>query len=76
MRGGILQHQTLVAFDTLEDSRLLNRPFSDVGPVFVRGGILLLGVGRGPALLPVVGELLQEGSFEGCGLCKGVVSRR
>jgi hypothetical protein len=25
-------------------------------------------VGWGPTLVPVVGELLQEGSFEGCGL--------
>lgn len=35
MCSGVLQHQALVAFDALEDSRLFNRPFSDVGPVFI-----------------------------------------
>lgn len=65
MSGGILQHQTLIALDTLEHGGFFDGPLPDVSPVFVRGGIFLLGMGRSPSLIPVIGELLQEGSFEG-----------
>jgi hypothetical protein len=68
VRSGVLQHQTLVALNALEDGGLLDGPLSNVGPVLLRLGILLLGVRWSPSLLPVVGELLQEGSFEGGGL--------
>lgn len=56
--SGILQHQALVALDTLENGRLLNRPLSNVDPVLIGSGVFLLGMRWGPSLFPVVGELL------------------
>ena len=62
----VLQDQTLVAVDASEDRRLLDVPGADVLPLLL--GVLLLGIGSLPSGLPVVGELLEEGSFEGSGL--------
>lgn len=68
MGSSVLHDQTLVAIDTLEDGGLLNCPFTDVSPLIL-GLVLLLRVGRLPPRLPVICELLQEGSFEASGLC-------
>jgi hypothetical protein len=62
--GRVLNNKTLVALNTLEDGGLLNGPLADVSPVFIRLGVILLRVGALPAGLPVVGELLEEGSLE------------
>jgi hypothetical protein len=62
--GRVLDDQTLVTLDTLEDGRLLDRPFTNVGPVLFRLGVILLCVGALPPGLPVVGELLEEGSLQ------------
>lgn len=62
----VLQDQTLVAVDASEDGRLLDVPGADVLPLLL--GVLLLGIGSLPSGFPVVGELLEEGSFEGSGL--------
>lgn len=68
MSRWVLHHQTLVALYSLEDGRLLNRPFSDISPFLGSFGVVLLCVRRLPSSLPVVCELLKEGSFELCGL--------
>ena len=61
----VLEDETLVAFNALQNGWLLDRPLSNVGPFFVRLlVILLLGVRCLPPCLPVVGELLQERSLE------------
>ncbi|GKT83306.1 hypothetical protein Ct61P_01156 [Colletotrichum tofieldiae] len=60
----VLDNKTLVALDALVDGGLLNSPFADVGPFLIVLGVFL-GVGRAPASLPVVGELLKEGGLEG-----------
>lgn len=66
----VLENKTLVALDGAEDSGLLDRPGADVGPFLL--GALLLGVRRLPSRVPVVGELLEEGSLERRGLGRGV----
>jgi len=63
--GRVLDDQTLVAFNTLEDSGLLDRPLANVGPVLLGLGIILLCGGALPPGLPIVGKLLKEGSLEG-----------
>jgi hypothetical protein len=63
--GGVFQHETLVTLDTLEDGRLLNSPLSNIGPVLLRVGVGLLGMGGSPSLLPVIGKLLDEGTLDG-----------
>jgi hypothetical protein len=63
--GGVLQHETLIASDAGEDGRLLDRPLSNVGPVLLALGVLLLRVGDFPSRIPVVGELFEEGRFQG-----------
>lgn len=65
MSSWVLDNKTLVALNSLEDSGLLNRPLANVSPVLIRLGVILLGVGTLPAGLPVVSELLEEGSLEG-----------
>lgn len=66
--GGVLDHQTLVALNALQHGGLLDRPFTDVGPILLRLGILLLRVGGSPSGVPVVRELLQEWSLKASGL--------
>lgn len=75
--SGVLDNKTLIAHHTLVDFGLLNSPLADVRPLLL--GVLgtlhiLLRVGRLPSLLPVVGELLKEGSLEFCGLDKNLTS--
>jgi hypothetical protein len=62
--GRVLHHQTLVALNSLEDGGLLNSPLANEGPVLIGLGVVLLRVRELPPGLPVVGELLQEGSLE------------
>ena len=66
--SSVLHDQTLVAIDTLEDGGLLNSPFANKRPVLIGLGVDLLRVRGLPPGLPVVGELLQEGSLERSGL--------
>lgn len=68
--SGVLHDQTLVTIDTLQDSRLLNGPFTNVSPFILGLSVILLRVRRLPPSLPVVGELLKEGSLEGSGLTR------
>jgi hypothetical protein len=60
----VLDDQTLVALDALEDGGLLNGPGTNVRPLLVVGADILLCVRRLPSALPVVCELLEEGSLE------------
>jgi hypothetical protein len=60
--GGVLDDESLVACDAGKYFRLLDRPFTDVGPILFR--VLLLCVRRGPSSFPVVGELFEEGRLE------------
>jgi len=64
--GLVLQYEALVAVQATEDRRLLDIPRADVRPLFLR--VLLLGVGSLPPAVPIVCELLEEGSFQGGGL--------
>lgn len=61
--GSILDDKALVALHTLVDGGLLDRPLANIRPFLITLGILL-GVRRLPSLLPVLGELLEEGSLE------------
>lgn len=64
----VLDNQTLVTLHSLEDGGLLNSPFANKRPVLIGLGVDLLRVRGLPPGLPVVGELLQEGSLERSGL--------
>ena len=71
--GGVLDNKTLIALDTFDLERLLDRPLADVSPflrVFVGAGHVLLRMGRLPPGLPVIGELLEEIGLNGGGLQK------
>jgi hypothetical protein len=72
VRGRVLDNEALVAVDALVLVGLLDRPLADVGPfllcVLVGAAGVLLGVGRLPPGLPVVGELLEEVRLDGGGL--------
>lgn len=63
----VLDHQALVALHSLEDMWLLYSPLSDVRPFFIFVGALgvLLGVGRLPAGVPAICELLDEVTLDG-----------
>lgn len=68
--GSVLDDKPLIALDTLVLEGLLDRPFTNIGPfllllVLVGGGGILLGVGRLPPCLPVIGELLKEVCLDG-----------
>ena len=65
MSGRVLDNETLITLHALVDDGLLNGPLADVSPLLLGiGAGLLLGVGRLPARVPVIGELLEEGSLE------------
>jgi hypothetical protein len=63
MGSRVLDDQTLVTLHALVDGRLLDSPLANVGPLLLTG-VVLLRIGRLPPGLPVVGELLEEGSLE------------
>jgi hypothetical protein len=60
----VFDYETLISFNTLEDSRLLYSPLADISPFFSGLGIFLLGVRRRPAGGPVVCELFEEVGFD------------
>ena len=62
--SGVLDNKTLLALHALDDGGLLNSPLANVGPLLFGTSGVLLGVGRLPSSLPVVCELLEEGSLE------------
>jgi len=64
--GLVLQYETLVTVEAAEDRGLLDIPRANVRPLFLR--VLLLGVGSLPPAVPIVCELLEEGSLQGGGL--------
>lgn len=68
----VLHDQTLVALNSLEDGGLLNSPLANEGPVLLGLGVVLLRVRELPPGLPVISELLQEGSLKRGGLDRGV----
>ncbi len=55
----VLDDKTSITLNSLVDSRLLNSPLADVGPLLIALDVLL-GVGRLPPLLPALGELFYE----------------
>ena len=62
----VLEDETLIAVDALEDDGLLDVPVADVLPFFLC--VLLLRVRWLPSRVPVVGELLEEWCLKGGGL--------
>lgn len=69
--GLVLDDQALVSLHSLVDGGLLDSPLADVRPLLLLLACaleVLLCVGGLPPRLPVIGELLKEGSLEGCGL--------
>lgn len=70
----VLDDETLVALDALQDSGLLDGPVADVGPLLVVGLDVLLCVRGLPSALPVVCELLEEGRLECGGLAQLLAS--
>ena len=62
-----LCHETLVAFND-GDFGVFVLPLADVAERFAANGGLLSGLGRCPAVSPVVGELFEEGSLDRGGL--------
>lgn len=71
VRSRVLHDETLVTLHSLEDGGLLNSPLANEGPVLIGLGVVLLRVRELPPGLPVVGELLQEGSLESSRLDNG-----
>ena len=59
----VLYNETLVPFNALEDTRLLDSPLADVSPFFGGLGVFLLGVRGRPPGSPIVCELLEEICF-------------
>lgn len=64
----VLENETLITLHSLVDLGLFDGPFSNICPLLIIGRGILLGVGRLPSLLPVVGELLEEVGLESSGL--------
>src|SRR5690242_1556688 len=60
----VLDDKTLVTLNTLQDGGLLDGPVADVSPLLVIGLDVLLCVRGLPSVLPVICELLEEGSLE------------
>lgn len=64
MSGWVLDDQALVSLNGLEDMGLFDRPLADICPFLGGLRIFFLCVGRFPARLPIVGELLEEICFD------------
>jgi hypothetical protein len=60
----VLDNETLVALNALQDGRLLDGPGTNVRPLLIIGLDVLLRVRGLPSALPVVCELLKERSLE------------
>ena len=60
MSSWVLYDETLVSLNTFENVRFLNRPFTNVCPLFISLGIFLLGVGRLPPRIPTICKLFEE----------------
>lgn len=71
MSSGVLDNKALVSIDAFVLSRLFDSPLADICPFFfglVRTSHILLGVGRLPSLIPIIGELLKEVRLQRGGL--------
>lgn len=72
----VFDNKAFVTLHALQNHWLLNRPGADILPLllgrFVR---LLFGVRCLPSRVPIICELLEEGSFEIGGLMKVNISR-
>lgn len=66
----VLDNETVVTLHPLVDDGLLNCPLANVGPLLIILAVLLSS-GWFPPLLPVIGELLQEGRLQLGRLCVG-----
>lgn len=64
----VLHNEALVALHPLVHMRLFNRPFSNVGPFFLRTSCVLLCVGGLPPGIPAIGELFDEVGLDTRGL--------
>src|SRR5262249_44759001 len=72
----VLDNETFVAFHALKNHWFLDRPGADILPLlFGRLVSLLFGVRCLPPRVPIIGELLEEGSFEIGGLMKVNINR-
>ena len=56
----VLHDETLVALHSVKNGCFFNSPVTDIGPVFVRPGVVLFGVGSSPSGFPALGELFEE----------------
>jgi len=68
MGGCVLDNQTLITIHALEDGRLFDSPFTNIGPFLFPALGVLLGVGRLPSCLPVICELFDEVTLDFGGL--------
>ena len=76
----VLHDETLVALHSVENGCFFDSPVTDIGPVFVRLGVVLFSVGRSPSGFPALSELFEERCLQvGRLICKlagvGVVGR-
>ena len=56
----VLDYEPFVSLNALKNSRLLDGPFANKGPVLVSLWVFLLCVGRLPSVGPVISELFDE----------------
>jgi len=61
--GSVLHDQTGITLHALVNRRLLDSPLADVGPLLIALNVFL-GMRGLPPLVPALGELLEEWSFE------------
>ena len=71
----VLHDKTLVTLNSLENGRFFDGPLTNVGPLFLRLGVVLFGLGRSPSGFPALGELFEERRLQGCRLVNAKVSR-
>ena len=71
MVGGLgLGNEALVVLEERLDG-VLDLPLADIAESLAADRSLLGGLGGRPPLGPALGELLEEGSLDGCGLWRG-----
>ena len=71
----VLHNKTLVALNSLENGRFFDGPLTNVGPLFLRLGVVLFGLGRSPSGFPALGELFEERRLQVGWLVNAKVSR-